>query len=121
MAVHLEVVVDVADADRAVAFWSAALGYEPYGSFFQYRSLVDPDGVGPKLVLQEVADAKEGKNRVHLDLHVADVEAEVARLESLGATRLDGTPIVEAGTHWVRMADPDGNELCVVRLRDDAG
>src|SRR6202008_3734250 len=79
MAVHLEVVVDVADADRAVRFWAAALGYQPFGSFDQYRSLVDPDGVGPKLVLQQVDDAKTGKNRVHLDLHVADVEAEVAR------------------------------------------
>jgi len=121
MAVHLEVVVDVADADRALAFWSAALGYRPYGNFAQYRSLVDPDGVGPKLVLQEVADAKDGKNRVHLDLHVADVEAEVARLEGLGATRLDDAPIAEAGTHWVRMSDPDGNEFCVCQLQGAAG
>ena len=118
MAVHVEVVVDVADADRAVAFWSAALGYRPFGQLGQYRSLVDPDGAGPKLVLQEVADAKEGKNRVHLDLHVADVAAEVARLEGLGATRLDVDPVAEAGTQWIRMSDPDGNELCVVRQHD---
>jgi predicted enzyme related to lactoylglutathione lyase len=118
MAVHLEVVVDVSDADRAVEFWAAALGYRRHGSFDQYRSLVDPDGVGPKLILQQVDDVKSGKNRLHLDLHVADVEAEVARLEGLGATRLDVTPVAEAGTWWVRMADPDGNELCVVRQRE---
>jgi predicted enzyme related to lactoylglutathione lyase len=121
VALRLEVVVDVADADRAVAFWSAALGYEPYGSWQQYRSLVDPDGVGPKLVLQQVADGKTGKNRVHLDLHARDVEAEVARLEALGAVRLDATPVAEAGTSWVRMTDPDGNELCVCQLQEPAG
>ena len=117
---HLEVVVDVADADRAVAFWSAALGYRLYGGWEQYRSLVDPDGVGPKVILQQVSDPKAGKNRVHLDLHAPDVETEVRRLTELGATRLDEAPLTEAGTAWVRMADPDGNEFCVC-LQDPAG
>jgi predicted enzyme related to lactoylglutathione lyase len=117
----VEVVVDVADAERAVAFWSAALGYRPYGSWEQYRSLVDPDGQGPKVILQQVSDPKVGKNRVHLDLHAPDVEAEVARLEGLGAVRLDAAPVAEAGTSWVRMSDPDGNELCVCQLQEPSG
>ncbi len=121
MARHVEVVVDVWDADRAVAFWSAALGYQPFGRAGQYRSLVDPDGVGPKLVLQQVADAKGGKNRVHLDVHAPDVPAEVERLVGLGATRLDAEPLAEAGTSWVRMSDPDGNEFCVCQLQGAAG
>jgi hypothetical protein len=113
--VRLQLVLDVADADAEQAFWAAALGYQPYGRVAQYRSLVDPDGVGPKLVLQQVAERRVGKNRMHLDVHVADVEAEVVRLEALGATRVDRLPIEEAGTAWVRMTDPEGNEFCVAR------
>ena len=116
MASVVQVVLDVPDADRAAAFWAAALGYRPHGSWEQYRSLVDPAGAGPKLILQQVAQAKVGKNRMHLDVHVPDVEAEVTRLAGLGATRLDAEPIAEAGTQWVRMQDPDGNEFCVCRL-----
>ncbi len=112
----LQLVLDVADADRAVTFWAAALGYRAYGRWEQYRSLVDPEGTGPKLILQEVPEPKVAKNRMHLDVHVPDVAAEVSRLEQLGATRLDAEPIAEAGTEWVRMQDPDGNEFCVCRL-----
>jgi catechol 2,3-dioxygenase-like lactoylglutathione lyase family enzyme len=118
VASRVQLVLDVADAQRAAAFWAAALGYHPYGQWEQYRSLVDPDGVGPKLILQQVAQDKVGKNRMHLDVHVPDVEAEVGRLEQLGGTRLDVDPIAEAGTLWVRMQDPDGNEFCVCRSED---
>jgi predicted enzyme related to lactoylglutathione lyase len=113
---HVEIVIDASDADALAAFWAAALGYQPYGAAGQYRSLTDPTGTGPKLVIQEVPEAKAGKNRVHLDLHAADVEAEVERLVALGATRVDGQPIAEAGTSWIRMSDPDGNEFCVCQL-----
>ena len=117
MAAHVEIVLDVADADRAVAFWAAALGYRPHGRWEQYRSLVDPDGAGPKLILQQVADPKLAKNRMHLDVHAADVAATVGRLLELGASVLDQDPVVGAGTSWVRMTDPDGNELCVCQLQ----
>ena len=116
MAAHVEVVLDAADVDRLAAFWAPALGYRPYGRFEQYRSLVDPDGVGPKLILQQVPEPRAGKNRMHLDVHVPDVDAEVGRLEGLGARRLDRVPIAAAGTVWVRMHDPEGNEFCVCRL-----
>ncbi len=116
MAAHVEVVIDVEDAERAADFWAAALGYRRHGSWEQYRSLVDPDGTGPKLIVQQVAEPRAGKNRVHLDVHAADVEAEVHRLVALGAERLDLDPIQEAGTAWVRMRDPDGNDFCVCRL-----
>ncbi len=118
VASRVQLVLDVSDADLAAAFWAAALGYVPYGRWEQYRSLVDPDGAGPKLILQEVADVKSGKNRMHLDVHVADVEAEVERLTLLGALRLDLEPVAEAGTSWIRMQDPDGNEFCVCQSPD---
>ena len=112
MAAHVELVVDCADPDRLADFWAAALGYERFGAAGQYRSIVDPDGEGPKLIFQQVPEPKTTKNRVHIDVHAEDIETEADRLVALGATRLDDT-IDEVGTAWIPMADPEGNELCV--------
>ena len=100
--------------------WCAALGYRRRGAFLQYRSYVPESGTGPKLVLQVVPETKTVKNRLHLDLdHDAgfDVEAEVVRLEALGATRKSGyiTELGDAGG-WVVMADPEGNEFCICNV-----
>jgi predicted enzyme related to lactoylglutathione lyase len=113
MTVRLELVLDCADVDRLGRFWAAALGYEPFGRAGAYRSLVDPAGVGPKLILQGVPEPKQGKNRFHLDVLADDIEAEAARLVGLGASRLRDEPFAEHGTRWVTMADPEGNEFCV--------
>lgn len=56
-------------------------------------------------------DAKAGKNRLHLDLRPDDRDAEVARLEGLGARRVD---IGQGDVTWVVLADPEGNEFCVL-------
>lgn len=77
---------------------------------------VDPDtgtGLGRRLLFQRVPEPKEGKNRLHLDLHVgADArDAEVRRLERLGATVL--RVVAEPGSHHVTMSDPEGNEFDV--------
>ncbi|HUF85682.1 MAG TPA: VOC family protein [Acidimicrobiia bacterium] len=112
----VHVVIDAADVDVLRDFWVAALGYEAFGAFEQYRSAVPPAGtVGPKFVFQQVAEARAaGKNRLHLDLEVGDeMEAEADRLVALGATRR-GEAIVEDGTSWIVMADPEGNEFCLV-------
>jgi predicted enzyme related to lactoylglutathione lyase len=50
---------------------------------------------------------------MHFDIEIADVDAEVERLESLGARRLESESRSEHGTRWVVMADPEGNEFCV--------
>ena len=113
MAAKIELVLDCADPDLTARFWAAALGYEPYGQSGNYRSLVDPDGVGPKLVIQGVEEPKSVKNRVHFDIHHYDIEAEAARLVELGATRLRDEPFVEHGTAWILLADPEGNEFCI--------
>lgn len=113
MVAKIELVLDCADPDRAARFWAAALGYEPYGRAGNYRSLVDPDGVAPKLVLQGVEEPKSVKNRVHIDIHSDDMEAEAARLVELGATRLRDEPFVEHDTAWILLADPEGNEFCI--------
>lgn len=113
---ELHVVIDADDVDVLCDFWVAALRYERFGSFEQYRSAVPPAGErGPKLVFQQVPEPRTPvKNRLHLDVVVGDeMEQEVARLVALGAARISDT-IDEAGTAWIVMADPEGNEFCLV-------
>jgi predicted enzyme related to lactoylglutathione lyase len=111
------VVVDCADLERAARFWAAALGYAAEGGAdgASYRSLLPPGGVGAEVLLQRTDDAKHGKNRVHLDLRTRDLDAEVARIAALGATVLTSAPVVEYGWAWHVLADPDGNEFCVLQ------
>ena len=113
---ELVVVVDCADLERAARFWSAALGYaDQGGDSATYRSVLPADGPGVEILLQRTADAKHGKNRVHLDLRTRDLDAEVNRVVALGATRLTAEAIEESGWTWHILADPDGNEFCVLR------
>jgi len=114
MAREIHVVIDASDPDRLAEFWAAALGYEIAGGVGQYRSLRDPDGTGPKILIQGVPDQKAGKNRLHIDIATEDLEAEASRLATLGARRLRPAPVEEFGISWILMADPEGNELCVV-------
>jgi predicted enzyme related to lactoylglutathione lyase len=113
---HVVTVLDCHDLGRVAEFWAAALGYriegEPVG---RYLSLVPHTGDGPDLLLQRVPEPKAGKNRMHLDLRVADVDSEVDRLVALGARRQTAEPIEEAGWSWHVLTDPDGNEFCVLR------
>ena len=64
-------------------------------------------------ILQGVPEPKVGKNRMHVDIVVDDVEAEVHRLQALGARRIDEGVQSFGGTQWVRMSDPEQNEFCV--------
>jgi predicted enzyme related to lactoylglutathione lyase len=113
VAATIGLVLDCADPDELARFWSEAIGYTTIGGAGKYVMLVDADGVKPKLLLQAVPEPKTAKNRMHLDIDTADVEGEVARLEALGAQRLEAGVRSEHGTHWVIMADPEGNEFCV--------
>ncbi len=113
MASAIKLVLDCADPSTLAPFWAAALGYVVAGSLEPYTLLV-PDGEpGPPLLLQEVPEAKTTKNRMHLDIEVPDIKAEAARLEQLGARRLDAEIISEFGHCWILMADPAGNEFCI--------
>ena len=77
-------------------------------------SLPRQKGSRPRLALMPSGDEKRGKNRLHLDLRPDNQEAEVQRLEQLGAVRVD---IGQQDVSWVVMADPEGNEFCVLRSR----
>jgi predicted enzyme related to lactoylglutathione lyase len=113
-------VLDCSDLDRSTEFWTEVLGYFWSGvGGNTYRSLVPADGVGIELLLQRVPDVKGVKNRLHLDLRTRDLAAEVARVCALGGTVLTREPLVEVGWVWHLLADPDGNELCVLQPPDD--
>jgi predicted enzyme related to lactoylglutathione lyase len=114
--VVLAVVIDCLDLDRSATFWCGVLGYraEP-SSPGRYQQLLPADGNGVELLLQRVAESKVTKNRLHLDLRVPDLESETARVLALGARRVTTDPIEEYGWTWHVLADPDGNEFCVLQ------
>jgi len=113
---ELVVVIDCSQLDRSAEFWAGALGYVRDGSATGgYQSLQPADGMGIEILLQQVREAKQAKNRVHLDLRTRDLEPELERLRALGAQVLTDQPISEAGWRWHILADPDGNEFCVLQ------
>ena len=92
------------------------MGYERDGvATGRYQSLLPADGQGAEILLQQVLEAKNSKNRVHLDLRTRDLEPEKERLANLGAQVLTKEPVTEAGWRWHILADPDGNEFCVLQ------
>jgi predicted enzyme related to lactoylglutathione lyase len=105
-------VLDCADPQALAEFWSQALGLQCLGAAGSYVLLAST-GALPKLLLQQVGEPKLGKNRMHLDIETKDVDAEVERLETIGAKRLEAQDRTEHGSRWVVMADPEGNEFCV--------
>ena len=80
-----------------------------------YRSLEPESGAGIDVLLQRVPDVKGQKNRLHLDLRTPDLDAEVRRVLDLGATLLTSEPVTEDSWSWHILADPDGNEFCVLQ------
>ena len=119
---RFSVVLDCLDPQGLIPFWEAALGYTPVWSTpgFEVLRPADDEPPGPVLILQEVAEPRTGKNRMHLDVHPPlelGVPALVERLEGLGGRR-EGTPVTEllepAGIWWQVMSDPEGNIFCVV-------
>ena len=116
----VQVVVDAADPAALARWWAEALGW---AITFEEPDEVEveppePDGVGVPLVFVPVADPKVAKNRVHLDVAPYapdDHAAEVARIRDLGATPAD---VGQGEQTWVVLADPDGNEFCVLSPRD---
>lgn len=109
----IELVIDCAAPLELRDFWREALGYREYWVADDLVVLVPKAPVGTPLLLQRVPEPKATKNRVHIDLACDDVEAEVSRLEALGAARSHSEVRTYGPTHWVTMTDPEGNEFCV--------
>lgn len=144
MAAEIQVTIDCADPANLAPFWAAALGYQVQGPPPGFASwddaldafnvpaerrndasaVIDPAGTGPRIFFQRVPEAKQVKNRVHLDVRAAPglagparmaaLAAEAERLVVLGAVvvaRYEPAPPLEFG-HIV-MTDPEGNEFCL--------
>jgi catechol 2,3-dioxygenase-like lactoylglutathione lyase family enzyme len=121
-----EIVVDCRDPVAQAAFWAAVLGYHVVRSAHGQVEIaawpqepadlpeqVRQAPVVPALVFVTVPEGKTVKNRLHLDVRPADgsIEAEVARLVALGARRAD---VGQGSQPWAVLADPEGNEFCVL-------
>jgi len=85
----VELVLDCAEPTSLAKFWRGALDYRDYYADANLAVLVPKEGTASPLLLQRVPEPKVGKNRMHLDIVVEDVEAEVHRLQALGARRID--------------------------------
>ena len=110
--------IDSEDPDKLADFWCRALGYEvtyrsEEGETEREVAIESPDRKGWRILFVEVHDERKVKNRLHLDLRPDDQDAEVSRLEELGAKRVDIGQSPEVT--WVVMADPEGNEFCILR------
>ena len=144
MAKTVQITFDAADPGALASFWQEVLGYvrqpppegfdsweEALGAFGvpdelwnSRAALVDPNGAGPRVFIQQVPEGKSAKNRLHLDVRaapdlvgderMATLEAECDRLVALGGTKLyrvEPHPPMENG--FITMADPEGNEFCL--------
>src|SRR6476619_4759976 len=100
---RLDLVIDCADPAKLAEFWREALDYRDYYTDATVSVLVPKEGVSSPLVLQGVPEPKVGKNRMHLDIVVDDIEPEIERLQMLGAHRLDEGVQSIGEIRWVRM------------------
>ena len=115
--------VDAHNPKAQAEFWAEVLGWsigedgDEIGYWIE-RELNDPNKIGfPDILFLKVPDEKIIKNRLHLDLRPDNQDAEVARLEKLGAKRIEIGQSIDADTTWVVMADLEGNEFCVLSAR----
>ena len=148
MATEFQVTVDCTDPARLVRFWCEALGYVPepppagFGSWYEFLrsigvpedelededlcdSVVDPDGRGPRIWFQKVPEAKQLKNRLHLDLEIGGgravplderrrrIRAEADRLVQAGARPLGELQQEGLDHYGIVLQDPEGNEFCL--------
>lgn len=103
---------DCTNPQTLAQFWSETLGYEKGYMAEFIAELSNPSGRGPGLLFMKVPEAKTVKNRLHLNLSVNNTSAEVARLEKLGARKLE--TVSKGDKTWTVMQDPEGNEFCLV-------
>jgi len=117
-AVLTEVIIDAGDPAGLAAFWAAVLGWDLLEADDEGVEIGAAARTTPTIVFVPVAEPKAGKNRVHLDVNPAgcDQAEELERLRALGAVEVD---VGQGQQTWVVLADPEGNEFCLLRRRVD--
>lgn len=113
--------IDCRDPVELATFWGAVLGLDvdddQLGDPPQYVALLSTNPDLPQVSFQRVPESKTMKNRLHFDLDVDDVDVATARIEILGGRRLPMEDFREYGYSWRVMADPEGNEFCLIYER----
>lgn len=106
--------IDARDPEVIVQFWCGVLKWSVIERGDEVITIAAADGAGPHIDVLAVPEAKEGKNRLHLDLRAdgCSTATELARLFALGAQRVDVGQ--QAEVSWVVLADPEGNEFCLL-------
>lgn len=118
------ITIDSENPKQLAEFWASALDWKITYEDENEVSIELLDGspeVGriPDILFIKNSDKRSVKNRLHFDLRPQDQEAEVARLEMLGAKRIEIGQSSDEDTTWIVMADPEGNEFCVLRARTE--
>lgn len=106
------VTLDCLDPERLAEFWSAVMEVEIEGRWGEYVMLARQPRRGVRLGLQKVPEPKRGKNRMHIDFMVRDLETAKQKVLSFG-----GSLVAEHRDddyHWWVVADPEGNEFCII-------
>ena len=116
--------IDCHDPKLLGEFWQQVLSWRITHESDTEVVLEPPDGsplenVAPDILFLKVPDKKVVKNRFHLDLRPDDRDAEVARIKKLGAVEVEIGQSQDANTTWVVLADPEGNEFCVLQTLKD--
>ncbi|MEJ5946918.1 VOC family protein [Pseudokineococcus basanitobsidens] len=106
-----QLVINARDPRALVRFWAQILGGEPVDRARGWSHVEVPGSL--RMAFQPDPDVKGGRNRLHPDLEVDDIEVAVARAVGLGAVRVGEVVTDEAGSFQV-MQDPEGNEFCLV-------
>ncbi|MEU5218575.1 VOC family protein [Streptomyces sp. NPDC020807] len=106
-----EIVFDCADPSGLVRFWAGLLGGDPVDRSADWSYVDPPEFV--RLAFQRVPEGKAVKNRLHLDVEVADPGLAADAVLGSGAVRVGGLVTDEQGSFQV-MRDPEGNEFCFV-------
>ena len=109
------VVVDCKDPEALARFWAEVLHAEIVDGSPEEVLMRPRSGTAPSVLFGVLPDEKVVKNRLHFDLRPDDQDAEVARVLGLGATRVD---IGQGDVTWEVLADPEGNEFCILRALD---
>jgi predicted enzyme related to lactoylglutathione lyase len=113
------IVIDTVDPARIAPFWCALLGVRERGWFGDDYLMLTTDGGAPPVAFQRVPEAKSVKNRLHVDLTVDDLDEAYGQIVALGGSAVSNVLEMPGGYRWRVMADPEGNEFCIVPRDDD--
>jgi predicted enzyme related to lactoylglutathione lyase len=113
------IVIDTVDPAQIAPFWCALLGVEERGWFGDDYLMLTADAGAPPVAFQRVPEAKSVKNRLHVDLAVDDLDGALAKIVALGGSAVSDILEMPGGYRWRVMADPEGNEFCIVPRDED--